>query len=85
MDLAKSLRENGFSGGDASLVLVNKLVRVLSSSTSIGGIQSPAVGRKGEPKRSAVHILPLHSPTRDSRASLIRCRSRSVAETPVRR
>lgn len=54
MDLAKSLRENGFSGGDASLVLVNKLVRVMSSSASIGGIQSPAVGRKGEPKRSAV-------------------------------
>jgi hypothetical protein len=70
MDLAKSLRENGFSGGDASLVLVNKLVRVLSSSTSIGGIQSPAVGRKGEPKRSAVHILPLPSPTRETHARL---------------
>lgn len=56
MDLAKSLRENGFLGGDASLVLVNKLVRVMSSSASIGGIQSPAVGRKGEPKRSAVEI-----------------------------
>ena len=62
MDLAKSLRENGFSGGDGSLVLVNKLVRVMSSSASIGGIQSPAVGRKGEPKRSAVPPPPSPSP-----------------------
>jgi hypothetical protein len=64
MDLAKSLRENGFSGGDASLVLVNKLVRVMSSSASIGGIQSPAVGRKGEPKRSAVPPPPPSLPLR---------------------
>lgn len=54
----KSLRENGFSGGDASIVLVNKQVRIKSSSAmvSVGVIQSPAVSRKGEPKRSAVEI-----------------------------